>query len=100
MAIALINAFSQLGNVAGSYVWNLKDNGYRKSYGIVTAMFGITIAGCWAFRLILNNLNRKLEAGERAWETQPDVTAHTAEMEHMDSPDEALRLQKGYRYLV
>lgn len=100
MAIALINAFSQLGNVAGSYVWNLKENGYRKSYGIVTAMFGITIMGCLAFRAILSNLNRKIEEGERAWEAQPDVTAHTAEMEHFDSPDEALRMQKGFRYLV
>lgn len=35
VAIAFINAFSQLGNIAGSYVWNLSDNGYRKSYGIV-----------------------------------------------------------------
>ncbi|KAI1413908.1 MFS general substrate transporter [Hypoxylon sp. FL1857] len=100
VAIALINAFSQLGNVAGSYVWNLKENGYRKSYGIVTAMFGITIVGCWVFRLILGNLNRKLEEGEQAWDIQPDVTAHTAELEHMDNPDEALRMQKGFRYLL
>lgn len=35
VAIAFINAFSQLGNVAGSYVWNLSANGYRSSYGIV-----------------------------------------------------------------
>ncbi|KAI1101699.1 MFS general substrate transporter [Jackrogersella minutella] len=100
VALALVNAFSQLGNVAGSYVWNLKDNGYRKSYGIVTAMFGITILGSLAFRAILSNLNRKLEEGETAWETQPDVAAHTAEMDHLDSPDEALRMQKGFRYLV
>ncbi|KAI1403662.1 MFS general substrate transporter [Hypoxylon fuscum] len=94
VALALINAFSQLGNVAGSYVWNLKENGYRRSYGIVTAMFAITIVGCWAFRGILANLNRKIEEREREWE------AHTAEMEQMDSPDEALRVQKGFRYLV
>lgn len=37
VVIAFVNAFSQLGNVAGSYVWDLKENGYRKSYGIVTA---------------------------------------------------------------
>ncbi|KAL7629834.1 hypothetical protein AAE478_001357 [Parahypoxylon ruwenzoriense] len=100
VAIALINAFSQLGNVAGSYVWNLKENGYRKSYGIVTAMFGLTIIGCLAFRAILASLNRKLEQGELAWEGQPDVTAHTAEMEHTDNPDEALRMRKGFRYLL
>ena len=137
MAIALINAFSQLGNVAGSYVWGksnhtplfpyircppgkrksrsetgrltfcspahpivLKENGFRKSYGIVTAMFGITILGSLWFRRILQNLNKKLEDGEQAWDTQPDVAAHTADVEHMDSPDEALRMKKGFRYLV
>ncbi|KAI1452504.1 MFS general substrate transporter [Annulohypoxylon moriforme] len=100
VAIALINAFSQLGNVAGSYVWNLKENGYRKSYGIVTAMFGVTIIGCYAFRVILADLNNKLEEGERSWESQPDAATQTAEMEHMDSPDEALRMQKGFRYLL
>ncbi|EON96064.1 putative tartrate transporter protein [Phaeoacremonium minimum UCRPA7] len=99
VAIAMINAFSQLGNVAGSYVWDLKENGYRKSYGIVLSMFGITIVGCFAFRLILINLNKKIEAGERAWETRPDVAAHTAEVEQINA-DEALKMQKGFRYLV
>lgn len=99
VAIALINAFSQLGNVAGSYVWNLKDNGYRQSYGIVTAMFGVTIIGCLAFRSILSGLNQKLEEGEQAWEAQPEAS-HTAGSEIIDSPDEALRMQKGFRYLV
>lgn len=100
VAIALINAFSQLGNVAGSYVWGLRDNGYRSSYGIVLSMFGVTITGCWAFRMILSNLNRKLAAGEAAWETHRDVADKTAKIELMDSPDEALRMKKGFRYLV
>ncbi|KAI1092206.1 MFS general substrate transporter [Rostrohypoxylon terebratum] len=100
VAIALINAFSQLGNVAGSYVWGLKDNGYRKSYGIVTAMFGITIIGCFAFRAILADLNRKLEESERTWEAQPDATANASGTEPMDNADEALRMHKGFRYLL
>ncbi|ORY66158.1 major facilitator superfamily domain-containing protein [Pseudomassariella vexata] len=99
VAIAMINAFSQLGNIAGSYVWDLDDNGYRKSYGIVTAMFGITIIGCFAFRVILSNLNKQIEEGERAWETQPDVAAHTAQKEHVEH-DEALKMMKGFRYLI
>jgi MFS family permease len=102
VAIALVNAFSQLGNVAGSYVWNLKDNGYRKSYGIVTAMFGVTILGCVVMKMILVKLNKKLEAGETAaWESRPDVAEHTAEKEYLDSAaDEALRMRAGFRYLV
>lgn len=88
MALALINAFSQLGNVAGSYVWDLKDDGYRKSYGIVTAMFGVTIIGCLAFRVVLANLNKELEA-------QAGMAERTAE-----DQDESLRMHKGFRYLV
>lgn len=95
MAIALINAFSQLGNVAGSYVWNLEDNGFRGSYGIVTAMFGVTIVGCLAFRIVLSRLNRKLEEQQAALDAQPDVEGDT-----MSQADESLRMQKGFRYLV
>ncbi|KAJ9422868.1 Indoleamine 2,3-dioxygenase-domain-containing protein [Fusarium oxysporum] len=101
VAIAMINAFSQLGNVAGSYVWDLKENGYRKSYGIVLSMFGVTVVGCYIFRLVLIDLNKKLERGEaNAWETRQDVAAHTAAVEVMDSPDEALRMKRDFRYLI
>lgn len=99
VAIAMVNAFSQLGNIAGSYVWNLPDEGYRSSYGIVTAMFGVTIVGCYIFRVILINLNKKIDAGETAWETHGDVVEHTAQMEGM-TVEEGQRLMKGYRYLV
>ena len=39
----MINAFSQVGNIAGSYVWSLPANGYRGSYAITLAMFGATV---------------------------------------------------------
>lgn len=100
VAIAMVNAFSQLGNIAGSYVWNLSENGYRKSYGIVLAMFGITIVGCFIFRMILVNLNKKLEAGETAWEAKEDVTDKAQTLEHLEQKDEALKMRKGFRYLV
>jgi hypothetical protein len=91
----MINAFSQLGNVAGSYVWNLKKNGFRQSYGIVTAMFGVTIIGCLVLRVVLSNLNKKLEEQQRALDTQPDLAE-----EVMNHADESMRMQKGFRYLV
>ncbi|WWD19496.1 hypothetical protein CI109_103957 [Kwoniella shandongensis] len=100
VALAMINAFSQLGNIAGSYVWNLKENGYRKSYGIVLAMFGITIVGCFIFRMILINLNKKLDEGEAAWETKQDVTDKGQKLEHFERQDEALNMRKGFRYLI
>lgn len=96
----MINAFSQLGNIAGSYVWNLKDNGYRSSYGIVTAMFGITIVGVIAFRQILVGLNKRLDAGEAAWEPTQAAQDKTKAVQHLESDDEALRMRKGFRYLV
>jgi MFS family permease len=99
VAIAMINAFSQLGNIAGSYVWNLPANGYRSSYGIVTAMFGITIAGCYAFKLVLQGLNKKIEEGEAAWTVQDDVAVQTAVTEGV-SVEEGIKLQRGFRYLV
>lgn len=99
VALALINAFSQLGNVAGSYVWDLSDNGYRQSYGIVTAMFGVTIIGFWAFRMILVNLNKKLEKSEAEWDAQHGGDA-AGEIVFIESADESLRMRKGFRYLV
>ncbi|KFY61227.1 hypothetical protein V496_05121 [Pseudogymnoascus sp. VKM F-4515 (FW-2607)] len=95
VAIAMVNAFSQLGNVAGSYVWNLEANGFRQSYGIVTSMFGITIVGCLIFRMVLSNLNKKLEEQQRVVDAEPDLAEKV-----MDHADEAMRMQKGFRYLV
>ena len=91
----MINAFSQLGNVAGSYVWDLEDNGFRGSYGIVTAMFGVTIVGCFVFRTVLSRLNKRLEEQQAALDARPEL-----EGEVMNQNDESLRMQKGFRYLV
>lgn len=92
----MINAFSQLGNIAGSYVWNLKENGYRKSYGIVTAMFGVAIFGSLLFRMVLVAENKKLDAMEAEagrGESQEDK----AGAEHVESN---ARPPRGFRYLV
>lgn len=106
----MINAFSQLGNVAGSYVWNLSANGYRKSYGIVTAMFGVTIVGCFVFRLVLMRMNKRLDeeegvvvssggggSGKEQGEEEVDE-----KVERVDDGGErgAERMSKGFRYLV
>lgn len=97
VALAAINAFSQLGNVAGSYVWDLSANGYRKSYGIVTAMFGFTIFACYLFKMMLNQLNQKLERGELDWDAREDVANQTAEMEGT-TVDEALSMRVSHRF--
>ncbi|KAL4763351.1 major facilitator superfamily domain-containing protein [Aspergillus foveolatus] len=101
VAIAMVNAFSQLGNVAGSYVWNLKENGYRKSYGIVTAMFGVAIVGCLIFKLILEALNKKLAEAEAVEVSSGAGAAQQGGMHGGEGDmDESLRMHKGFRYLV
>ncbi|KUL90641.1 hypothetical protein ZTR_00082 [Talaromyces verruculosus] len=99
VALAMVNAFSQLGNVAGSYVWNLSENGYRKGYGIVTAMFGVAIVGCWAFRMILVNLNKNLEKTEAEWDAANNNT-EISDVVFRENPDESPRMHKGFRYLI
>jgi hypothetical protein len=96
----MVNSFCQLANLAGSYIWDLKENGYRKSYGIVFAMFGAAIACFYIFRLQLIRLNKKLEAGEATWVTRDDVIEKTAKMEDLDSKDDAILMRKGFRYLL
>ncbi|THV08609.1 MFS general substrate transporter [Dendrothele bispora CBS 962.96] len=66
VAIALINAFSQLGNVAGSYVFpTMWGPTYRNSYAICIATSGVAIIMCWIFRIHLKSLNAKLDREER-----------------------------------
>ncbi|TFK28785.1 sugar transporter [Coprinopsis marcescibilis] len=67
VALALINAISQLGNVAGSYVWpSAWGPTYRYSYGICIATSGTAIVMCWLFKQELLRLNKKLDAEEAA----------------------------------
>lgn len=87
VAIAMINAFSQTGNIAGSYVWFDEAHNYRASYGIVAAMFGATILGAFLFKIMLSRLNKELDQQE----AQPDA---------VETADERLRISKGFRYLV
>ncbi|KZT72529.1 sugar transporter, partial [Daedalea quercina L-15889] len=66
VALAFINAFSQLGNVAGSYVWPTAwGPSYRYSYAICIATNGFAVLVCYVFRRHLEHLNRRLEERER-----------------------------------
>ncbi|CAK5275674.1 unnamed protein product [Mycena citricolor] len=65
VALALINSFSQLGNISGSYVWPTAwGPTYRNSYAICIACSALCIAMCLAFRKVLEAENRKLERAE------------------------------------
>ncbi|KAJ7744490.1 major facilitator superfamily domain-containing protein [Mycena maculata] len=64
VALALMNAFSQLGNVAG-YVWPTNwGPSYRNSYAICIACSGTTVVMCVIFRQVLISENRKLDKEE------------------------------------
>ncbi|KAG8936934.1 hypothetical protein FRC02_010024 [Tulasnella sp. 418] len=99
VAIGLINAFSQLGNVAGSYVWP-KPFGptYRNSYAITISCFGCAIVMCFIFRQHLISLNKKLDANDQGVSTRRDAILAAARLEGIDE-EEALRRAKGFRYL-
>ncbi|KAB5592962.1 hypothetical protein CTheo_3597 [Ceratobasidium theobromae] len=88
-AIALINSFSQIGNVAGSYVWPSKwGKKYQQSYGICTACCVFTIVMCFVFRQHLIYLNRRLDEGhevdgirDRRETGEDSVESHSASTE-------------------
>ncbi|KAH7920392.1 MFS general substrate transporter [Leucogyrophana mollusca] len=66
VAIALMNAFSQLGSVAGSYVWPTTwGPTYRYSYAICIAAAALSIGMCWTMSFHLTSLNRRIEKGEQ-----------------------------------
>ncbi|PWN47023.1 MFS general substrate transporter [Violaceomyces palustris] len=61
-ALALINAFSQLGNISGSYVWPQKwGPRYWQSNVISLSMFMTTIALVLVHRFMLQRENRELD---------------------------------------
>lgn len=65
VAVALINAFSQLGNIAGSYVWPKPwGPSYRNSYAICISTSATAIVMCLMFRQYLARLNRRLDEEE------------------------------------
>ncbi|KAG9101247.1 hypothetical protein FS749_008920 [Ceratobasidium sp. UAMH 11750] len=101
VALAFINAFSQLGNIAGSYVWP-KNWGptYRKSYAICIGCFGLAIIMAFGMRVHLISLNKRLERGEEVegMRERTDAIEEAAELE--DVPVEELRARrKGFRFL-
>lgn len=65
VALAFINAFAQLGNIAGSYIWPPHwGPSYKFSYAICISTNGLTIIMCYIFKRHLENLNKKLAEKE------------------------------------
>ncbi|KAI0089165.1 MFS general substrate transporter [Irpex rosettiformis] len=65
IALAVVNAFSQLGNVAGAYVWpSTWGPSYKNSYAICIAANGLSIIMCYIFKKHLEALNKRHEKKE------------------------------------
>jgi MFS family permease len=66
VCLSLINAFQQLGNILGSYVWPSNwGPTYQYSFAIVLAGNVIAITMTWILRQHLKTLNEKLEEKEQ-----------------------------------
>ncbi|KDQ17349.1 hypothetical protein BOTBODRAFT_604572 [Botryobasidium botryosum FD-172 SS1] len=108
VALALINAFSQLGNVAGSYVWpSVWGPTYRKSYGICIASFGAGILMSLIFRQHLVSLNARLANGKNIGRdgNMAGAAATVGDGHDMEQPDRAgergktISARDGFRYV-
>ncbi|CUA74601.1 hypothetical protein RSOLAG22IIIB_11346 [Rhizoctonia solani] len=100
VTLALINAFSQLGNIAGSYIWPTQWGAtYRKSYAICIACFVCAIVMCFAFRQHLISLNQRLDNGEEVegMQERRDAMEEAAELEGV-TVEEIRQRRKGFRF--
>ncbi|TDL29556.1 MFS general substrate transporter [Rickenella mellea] len=71
VTLALANCISQLGNIAGSYVWQTKWGlSYKNSYAICISCQGLAILMCWIFRIHLKRLNDKLDRDDERKDTK------------------------------
>jgi len=103
VSLALINGFSQLGNIAGSYIFPANwGPSYRKSYGITLACFVVGIVMTFIFRQHLISLNARMDRGEFVDFGQgkgtEEAVHRAAELEGIDD-EEAAKRRRGFRYV-
>ncbi|GAA6015803.1 hypothetical protein JCM8202_001124 [Rhodotorula sphaerocarpa] len=76
VAIAAVNAISQLGNIIGAYIFPAHwGPSYRNSYAICISCFAVTIAIAYLHRWNLTRLNRKLARRDEAEQTHGNAEA-------------------------
>jgi uncharacterized membrane protein len=96
VALAVINAFSHLGNVAGSYVWpSVWGPTYRNSYAITLSCFGLGIVMTFIFRVHLRRENVKF-----AMEEQKAQDRGALYEQQEDPAVPVVHGETGFRYLL
>jgi hypothetical protein len=97
VALAVINAFSQLGNVAGSYTWpSVWGPTYRNSYAITLSCFGLGIIMTFIFREYLRRENRRFAEEQKVLARGE----HTAYSQTEDPEVPVFHSETGFRYLL
>lgn len=102
VVISFVNAVSQLGAVAGSYIWpSSYGPSFRTSFGITTAMYGATILLNLAFRQCLVAENKKIAAGERAaFEEHTDLAKKAGQLEQLANHGSPDQLRARFKYML
>jgi hypothetical protein len=98
VALAFINAFSQLGNVAGSYVWpSVWGPTYRNSYAITLFCSGLGIVMTFSFREYLRRENLRFAAEEQKAQARGGDILH----ERREGPAvPVVHGETGFRYFL
>ncbi|TIA71112.1 hypothetical protein E3P92_02793 [Wallemia ichthyophaga] len=100
VAIAFVNAFSNIGNIAGSYIWDADKfgpDGYRQSYAICLSCTGFSCFAILGFRYILKDINKKIEKLE---EEYPGVDPWDVPEKFDRKIDYSLLVKRGFRYML
>lgn len=98
VALAVINSFSHLGNVAGAYVWPLVwGPTYHNSYAITLSCFGLGIAMTFIFREHLRRENLRLAVKEQKVPNRGEFIPHE---QQEDSIVPVAHKVGGFRYLL
>ncbi|KAH7107327.1 MFS general substrate transporter [Auriculariales sp. MPI-PUGE-AT-0066] len=104
-AIALVNGFGNLGNVAASYTWKAQyfAPAYRESCAIGIAALAISSGFAWVLRTRLIHLNEQLAEDERkvnesAEDTEDDTVLAAGRLQGI-SVAAAVATKKAFRYL-
>ncbi|GAA5954403.1 hypothetical protein JCM8115_004577 [Rhodotorula mucilaginosa] len=96
IAIAAVNAFSQLGNISGAYIFPARwGPSYKNSYAICISCFAVSIALCTFHRWNLARLNRTLAKRDEAEQINGPVEhGEVQQMDHLAA------FPVGFRYVL
>ncbi|GAA5865780.1 hypothetical protein JCM3774_003089 [Rhodotorula dairenensis] len=96
IAIAAVNAFSQLGNISGAYIFPARwGPSYKNSYAICISCFAVSIALCTFHRWNLARLNRTLAKRDEAEQVNGPV-----EHGEVQAMDHLAAFPVGFRYVL